>query len=527
VQSNCISIEPVETEFGRKRRINQSSCNKDYSCVKGHCPSFVSVIGGRLRRTSGGAAGAPDPADDARFAELPAPAPPPLDEPFNVLVAGIGGSGVITLGALLGMAAHLEGRGCSVLDVTGLAQKNGPVTSHVRIAASPDRLHATRISAGGADLVLGCDMVVASSPENLAKLAKGRTTPIVNSQVAPTSDFASNPDLDLSGADMRAAIEAGAGAQACHFVPATQLATALLGDAIFTNPFLLGYAFQHGHLPVSQPALERAIELNGRATDANRRAFAWGRLAAYDLDAVLAAARPALRGAGEAAAETLESLLARRAAFLTDYQNAAYASRYRAFVDEVSQRAAHVAGGERLAAAVARQLFKLMARKDEYEVARLYTDGSFQRQLDAEFEGDYRLVLHLAPPRLPVLDWLLDRRDADTGRTRKIDSRWWLPAMRVLAKLKLLRDTPFDPFGRTRHRRLERRLVDDYRATIGELLAGLDAGNLAVAVEIASLPEHIRGFESVREEHLAQVQARQAELLQAFRAATPAGAASA
>jgi indolepyruvate ferredoxin oxidoreductase len=516
VQSNCISIEPVETPFGRKRRINQSSCNKDYSCVKGHCPSFVSVIGGRLRRASGGAAEATDPADDPRFAGLPAPALPALEAPVNVLVAGIGGSGVITVGALLGMAAHLEGRGCSVLDVTGLAQKNGPVTSHVRIAAAPDRLHATRISAGAADLVLGCDMVVASSPENLARLAKGRTLAIVNSQVAPTSDFASHPDLDLSGERMRAALEAGAGAQACRFVPASRLATALLGDAIFTNPFLLGYAFQAGRLPVSQGALERAIVLNGRAIDANRRAFAWGRLAAHDLDAVLAAARPALRGEGEPAAETLAALVDHRAAFLTDYQNAAYASRYRAFVDEVAGRAASVAGGERLTAAVARYLFKLMARKDEYEVARLYTDGSFQRQLDAEFEGDYRLVVHLAPPRLPVLDWILDRRDP-AGRTRKIDSRAWLPAMRVLAKLKLLRDTPFDPFGHTRHRRLERRLIGDYQTTIRELLSRLDAGNLALAVEIASLPEHIRGFESVREEHLAEVLARQAVLLEEFR----------
>jgi indolepyruvate ferredoxin oxidoreductase len=507
----------VETPFGRKRRINQSSCNKDYSCVKGHCPSFVSVIGGRLRRASGGAADPADPAGDPRFAKLPEPALPPLAEPVNVLVAGIGGSGVITVGALLGMAAHLEGRGCSVLDVTGLAQKNGPVTSHVRIAASPDRLHATRISAGSADLVLGCDMVVASSPENLAKLAKGRSAAIVNSQVAPTSDFASNPDLDLSGERMRAALEAGAGAQACHFVPATRLATALLGDAIFTNPFLLGYAFQQGRLPVSQRALDRAIELNGRAVAANRRAFAWGRLAAHDLDAVLAAASPALRGASETAVETVASLVDRRAAFLTDYHSAAYAAGYRAVVDEVAGRASHVEGGEQLTAAVARYLFKLMARKDEYEVARLYTDGSFQRQLDAEFEGDYRLVVHLAPPRLPVLDWLLDRRDRDTGRTRKLDSRWWLPAMRVLARLKLLRDTPFDPFGYTHHRRLERRLVDDYRATVRELVAGLDAGNLAVAVEIASLPEHIRGFESVREAHLADVQARQADLLARFR----------
>jgi indolepyruvate ferredoxin oxidoreductase len=513
VQSNCISIEPVETEFGRKRRINQSSCNKDYSCVKGHCPSFVSVLGGRLRRAGGESA---DAGDEAIFADLPEPEAPGLAQPYNVLVTGIGGSGVITVGALLGMAAHLEGKGSSVLDVTGLAQKNGPVTSHVRVAGTPEQLHATRIASGGADLVLGCDMVVTSSPENLMKLAKGRTTPIVNSQVAPTFEFASNPDLDLSGEDMRRAIEAGAGAEACHFVPAARLATALLGDAIFTNPFLLGYAYQQGRLPVGRPALLRAIELNGRAVEANRRAFAWGRLAAHDLARVEQAARPALRDSQrEAPAETLEALVERRAEFLTAYQNAAYAASYREFVQRIADATRE--HGDTLARPVARYLFKLMARKDEFEVARLYSDGSFQRQLEAEFEGDYRLVLHLAPPRIPVIDWFLDRQDPDTGRMKKIDSRWWFAAMRVLAKLKFLRDTPFDFFGYTAHRRLERRLIDDYRATVEELAAGLSAENLPLAVEIASIPEHIRGFESVREQHLADAMARQAELLDAFR----------
>ncbi|MGH0030255.1 MAG: indolepyruvate ferredoxin oxidoreductase family protein [Myxococcota bacterium] len=513
VQSNCISIEPVETEFGRKRRINQSSCNKDFSCVKGHCPSFVSVLGGRVRKVSGEAL---DTGDDARFAALPDPPAPDLAEPCNVLVTGIGGSGVITVGALLGMAAHLEGKGCSVLDVTGLAQKNGPVTSHVRVADSPDAIFASRIGSGGADLVLGCDMVVTSSPENLGKLAKGRTAAVVNSQVAPTSDFASNPDLDLSGADMRQAIEAGAGAEACHFVPATRLATALLGDAIFTNPFLMGYAYQQGRLPVGLPALERAIELNGRAVETNRRAFAWGRLAAHDLAAVEEAARPALRDSqATPPAETLDAMLERRVAFLTDYQNAAYAERYRTCVRRVADATA--AHGDALAKAVARYLFKLMARKDEFEVARLYSDGSFAKQVAAEFEGDYRLVLHLAPPRLPVIDWFLDRADPDTGRMKKIDSRWWFTAMRVLARFAFLRDTPFDPFGRTAHRRLERRLVDDYRATVDELVAGLSDENLALAVEIASIPEHIRGFEQVREQHLEDALAKQRELLDAFR----------
>ena len=340
VQSNCISIEPLETEFGRKRRINQSSCNKDYSCLKGQCPSFVSVIGGRLRKVK---AETTDPGGDALFAALPTPDAPRLDTPFNILVTGIGGSGVITVGALLGMAAHLEGRGCSVLDVTGLAQKNGPVTSHVRIAARPDQLHASRIANGGADLLLASDIIVTTGPENLGKLADA-TTAVVNSHVSPTSDFASNPDLDLSGSAMQDAIRGATGSDNAHFVAATRLATALMGDAIFTNPFLMGFAYQCGRLPLGLAALDRAFELNGRAVDKNRRAFAWGRLAAHDLPAVENAARADLGRSETAPLEaTLDGLIERRVAFLTDYWKPAYAERYRAAVRRVAEREAHAA----------------------------------------------------------------------------------------------------------------------------------------------------------------------------------------
>ena len=522
VQSNCISIEPIETEYGRKRRINQSSCNKDFSCVKGHCPSFVSVIGGRVRVAATELA---DRGDDALFRDLPTPTLPDLSQPFDVLVTGIGGTGVVTVGALLGMAAHLEGKGCSVLDVTGLAQKNGPVTSHVRIAARPDQLFASRIAAGGADTVLACDIVVASNPENLAKLSKGLTTPIVNSHVAPTSDFASNPDLDLTGANLQAAIRAGAGDEACHFVPATRLATALLGDAIFTNPFLMGFAYQKGRLPVGQPALERAMQLNGRAVDANRRAFAWGRLAAHDLEAVIEAARPTTRDSqAEPAASSLDGLVAKRVADLTAYQNARYAARYRTLVERVAEHAKAIEGGERLALAVARYYHKLLARKDEYEVARLYTDGSFRQQLEAEFEGDYKLVIHFAPPILRSLEAWFGRVDPHTGSTHKIPfGGWFLTCLAGIAKLKFLRNTPFDPFGWTAERRLERQLPRDYEALIEQLLAGLGPDNLELAVEIASLPEHVRGFEHVRARHLEQARAQERELLEAFRRAAPAG----
>jgi indolepyruvate ferredoxin oxidoreductase len=514
VQSNCISIEPVETELGRKRRIHQSSCNKDYSCLKGYCPSFVSVRGATLRRAAGpGVAARAD-----LFAALPLPEPPDAGQPFNVLVTGIGGSGVVTVGALLGMAAHLEGRGCSVLDVTGLAQKNGPVTSHVRIADDPARLFATRIAAGAADLLLGCDVVVASGADALAKLAKGRTSAVVNTFVAPTSDFARSPDLDLSSRAMEAAIREKAGDEGCHFVAATPLATALLGDALAANLFLVGYAFQKGRIPVGLGALERAIELNARAVEMNKLAFAWGRLAAFDPAAVEAAARPLLREAPAASEATLAAIVARRSELLEAYQDAAYARRYAAFVERVAACEAEVApGSARLAGAVARGYAKLLAYKDEYEVARLYTNGELERQLEREFEGGWSLSVHLAPQFLPAF---LAPRDARTGRVRKWELPGWLvlPGFRVLAKLRFLRGTPFDPFGRTAHRRLERRLPEEYAATIEGLLASLRPENLEVAVAIAELPDRIRGIDTVKERSLAQVREKEQELLASFRA---------
>jgi indolepyruvate ferredoxin oxidoreductase len=508
VQSNCISIEPIETEFGRKRRINQSSCNKDYSCLKGYCPSFASVIGGRVRRAEAGVDA--DPA--ALLAGLPDPPVADAERPFEILVGGIGGSGVVTVGALLGMAAHLEGMGASTLDVTGLAQKNGPVTSHVRIARDPEALHATRIAEGRADLVLGCDIVVCSGAEALSKMSKERTSAVVNTHVAPPSDFATHPDLDLSPRGMQTAIAASA--REAHFVDATRLATALLGDSLGANLFLLGYALQRGRLPVGLPALHRAIELNARAVEMNRRALAWGRLAAHDLAAVEAAARPALRASqAEAPAQTLAEVVERRAEFLVGYQGARLARRYRELVERVAERERECAPGrEGLARAVARGYFKLLAYKDEYEVARLYTNGEFARQLAAEFEGEYRLRLHLAPP------WRFNPRDPLTGRHRKWTfGAWIFPLLRLLARGRVLRGTPLDPFGFSAHRRLERRLVRDYEARVEELLAGLSPESFELAVEIARIPELVRGFDSVKEEQLGHARAKEAELLAAFR----------
>ncbi|HKK53047.1 MAG TPA: indolepyruvate ferredoxin oxidoreductase family protein, partial [Myxococcota bacterium] len=433
VQSNCISIEPVETEFGRKRTINQSSCNKDYSCLEGYCPSFASVIGGSLRKieTTG-----VDSGDGAVFADLPEPPLPELERPFNVFVAGIGGTGVITIGALIGMAAHLEGKGVSLLDVTGLAQKNGPVASHIRVARRPEDLHSTRIPSGGADLALGCDIVVATGADGMAKLSPQRSRAIVNTHVAPTADFASNPDLDVSSAGMESRIAAAIGEERADFVDATKLATTLLGDAIGANLFLVGYALQKGLIPVGLPALERALELNGRAIEMNKRALSWGRLAAHDPDRVLELAGSKMRSTGQSAPEsqTLEELVARRVAYLTDYQDEKYAARYADRVQEVAAAERSVGvDGHPLARAVARYYFKLMAVKDEYEVMRLWSSDAFQRQLDAEFEGNYKLQFHLAPQ-------MFFPRDPDTGRVKKlaIDRRLFA-VMKWLRKLKFLR----------------------------------------------------------------------------------------
>ncbi len=509
VQSNCISIEPVETAVGRKRRINQSSCNKDFSCLKGYCPSFVTVLGGELRTSKGADADESDPA-----AGLPMPPLAPCDDPWNVLLAGIGGSGVVTVGAILAMAAHLEGRGCSELDVTGLAQKNGPVSSHVRIAHDPDRLHATRIAVGAADLVIGCDLVVATSPENLPRIGKERTTAVVNGSVAPTADFAGDPDMDLSAAPLEHAVREAAGPERTHVLPVGEWATALLGDAIGANMMLLGYAFQRGQLPVSLAAIDRAIDLNGRAIAMNRRAFAYGRLAAHDRAALEKRAAPLLRVGAETLPTTLDEVVRDRERRLTDYQNEAYARRYRTLVDR-ARAAEKQLGREGLALAVAHGYHRLLAYKDEYEVARLFTTGALQEQLAREFQGETRLRFHLSPQFLP--DWLAPR-DPETGRLPKWTlGPWILVVFRVLARLKFLRGTALDLPGRTAHRKMERTLIRDYERTLEEVLGGLDAGRFDVAVELAALPQHIRGYDSVKEQTVHEARERKAELLTRFR----------
>ncbi|HEY4637848.1 MAG TPA: DUF6537 domain-containing protein, partial [Burkholderiales bacterium] len=507
-KSNCLSVEPLETEFGRKRTINQSTCNKDFSCVKGFCPSFVTVEGGQLRKRKQGARA---PGED--FPVLPEAVPASLEEPCGVLVTGIGGTGVITIGQILGMAAHLEGKGVSVLDMSGLAQKYGAVMSHVRIASSAHQVHVARLGTGDARLVIGCDLVVSASGDALDKMSAGRTRAVVNGTTSPTAAFVSNPDWQLPGSNLQHDIAEACGGKGVDLVPAAEIATALMGDSIATNMFMLGYAWQKGWVPLGRDALERSIELNGVAVEFNKKSFLWGRRAAVDLERVRRIALPAdVIPIEQHFSRNLGELLERRVQFLTGYQNAAYAARYRALVERVRAAEQDKAGGTKLAEAVARYYAKLLAYKDEYEVARLYATGGFMKKIDAMFEGNYRVNFHLAPP-------LLARPDPVTGEPRKMQfGPWMLRAFGLLAKLKGLRGTPLDVFGRTAERRMERALIGEYETAVEALLRDLTRDNHALAMEIASLPESIRGFGHIKAKSVEAARRKQAELTKRYRA---------
>ena len=530
VKSNCLSVVPKETEFGRKRAIDQSSCNKDFSCVDGFCPSFVTVHGGKLRKGKGAAAGAAKAAGVSDlFEALPEPKIPATSErPWDILLTGVGGTGVVTIGALLGMAAHLEGKGCSILDMAGLAQKGGPVTSHIRIAAKPEDIKAVRIAAGGADVILGCDMVVASGNDAMAKAERGSTVAVVNTQESITGAFTKNPDWQFPTEEMERIIRDQVGPDAAHFLPGTKVAEALMGDSIATNPFMLGVAFQMGLVPISGPALEKAIELNGVAVEANKRAFLWGRRMAHDPKAVMSLVGKAEEKAKNAdapeVATALEDIVAKRIAFLKDYQNEAYARRYKDLVDRAVTAEGRLGQSDgSLAKAVARYYFKLLAIKDEYEVARLYTSGDFMRSVKERFEGDFKLRFHLAPP-------LFADRDPDTGELRKKEyGPWMMKAFGVLAKLKGLRNTPFDIFGYSEERKTERALITEYETLMAEVFDKLSSKNYATAIELARVPERIRGFGHVKERHIALAKKQESELLSHFRdpSASPAPASAA
>lgn len=521
VQSNCVAVLPHETALGRKRKIDQSACNQDYSCAKGFCPSFVSVRGGSVRKPLSGLAGGPQ-ALQQRVAALPQPAPHVWTAPYDLLVTGVGGTGVVTVGALITMAAHLEGQQASVLDFMGFAQKGGAVLSFVRLAklpaGHPQGLHQVRIDAQQADAVLACDLVVAASPDALLTVRHGRTRLLANLHEVPVAESLRNPDASLQVPQLLDKLRFAAGADRLETLDAQALAEAFLGDAIASNILMLGYGWQRGLVPVGLAALQRAITLNNVAVDNNLLAFSLGRLAAADPQALAAlrapaqavvAALPAQPGA--LADDTLEALLARATADLSAYQNAAYAARYAAFVQQVATReqALDADPSLPLTRTVARTLHKLMAIKDEYEVARLYTDGRFRQQLRAQFDGDVRLEFHLAPP-------LLSRAQGGQPPRKIRIGGWLMPLLGVLAQGRRLRGTVFDLFGRSDERRLERALIGQYTDRINSLLPALDHDRLALATQIAALPLQVRGFGHVKLANLALARAREAEWLHRF-----------
>ena len=506
VQSNCVSIQPVETEFGRKRRIDQSSCNKDFSCINGFCPSFVTVHGARLKKAAG-KAGSADPLDGV-------PEPRPFDlgaEGWSAIIDGVGGTGVVTIGAILGMAAHLEGKGCGLIDMAGLAQKGGAVFTHLRIARKPEEIQAIRVSAGAADLILGCDLVVSGSRKVLAAVREGHTTFLANIAEVMPGDFARSADFSLPTERLRRAIRRAAGESNAHFIDATAAAKALFGNSIGANMLLLGAAVQLGAVPLSPVAIEKAIELNGEAVAMNIAAFRWGRRAAHDperLRRVVGTTQPEA-----AVATTLDEMVARRVAFLAAYQDAAYARRYADAVERVRAAEDGAAPGSTLIAqAVAQNLFRLMAVKDEYEVGRLYSDGAFRQQIAREFDGYERLEFHLAPPLLS--------RPGSNGRPAKLRfGSWMMAGFRILAGLRRIRGTFLDPFSYTAERRMERELLNTYEADLDMIARTLQPGKIEAAAALASVPQIIRGFGPVKELAAERAGAERERLLARYNAA--------
>ena len=486
VQSNCVSIVPVETEFGRKRAIDQSSCNKDFSCLKGFCPSFVTLEGAQPKKAPTQALDLPD---------LPEPALSPIVGTHNVIITGVGGTGVVTVGAVLAMAAHLAGKGAGMMEMAGLAQKGGAVHIHLRLAETPAAISAIRVAVGEADCVIGGDLVVTAGAKTLGLMATGRTGAVVNAHEIVTGEFTRNRDFHLPADQLRLALEARL-KDGVRFFDASDLANRLLGDSIFSNMMVLGAAWQRGLVPLPREAILRAIELNGAAVAGNRRAFEIGRWAAAEPEA---AARLATAEAAGQAPKTLEQRIAIRADHLRAYQGEGLARRYRALVE--------AAPGE-LREAVAESFHKLLTYKDEYEVARLHLETVAKAR--ADFDGDLRPSFHLAPP-------LIARKGAD-GRPRKIEfGPWIVTVFRLLAGLKWLRGTPFDPFGRTAERRMERALIDQFEADMRMVFAGLTPDRLDPALALARLPMEIRGFGPVKEAAAAAAARRREELLAAFR----------
>jgi indolepyruvate ferredoxin oxidoreductase len=501
VQSNCISVEPLETELGRKRTINQSSCNKDYSCLKGFCPSFVTIDGGKPRRRA--------PAELGDIGVLPEPASrPPLEKPYNIAVAGVGGTGVLTIGALLGMAAHIEGKASMILDMSGLAQKGGAVLSHVRLSEHTADVTCSRIVTGTADLVVAADEVVAASKDVMTLCESSRTSGIINSHLIPTADFVLNRDFNFQVRKITSVLETALRRDSSFF-DFTRPAETLLGDSIATNIMMMGYAYQKGLLPLTAKAIEQAIEVNGVAVKMNTQAFQLGRLAAIDPARLVAMMkdhdeRTAVKTLDEM---SLDEIITHRSALLKDYQNARLATRYRDLVTQVRHAAIDHRLADELPRAVAINYARLLAYKDEYEVARLYTDGNFEKQLREQFDGDFKISFNLAPP-------MLSEGKDPLGRPKKrAFGAWMMPVLRMLASLRGLRGTALDVFRHSPDRKLERELIASYEKDVATVLGALSPATLETAVELLSLPDRIRGYGPVKEKAAADVRARHAQLI--------------
>lgn len=518
-KSNCMSVVTVDTEFGQKRSIDQSSCNKDFSCLSGFCPSFVTVEGGALRKAKAlGNTGADD-------WHLPTPPLAALDQPYSILVTGVGGTGVVTIGALLGMAAYIEGKGVLNLDMAGMAQKGGAVWSHIRIAAEQSQLHAPRIAAGETSLLLGCDLVVSANNETLEKLRHGVTHAVVNSDESITSEFVRTfamqaesgnleayPDPKFRTQAMSAQIAEAVGEGQSSFLDASRIATVLMGDSIATNTFMLGFAYQKGWLPVAQESLVQAIELNGTAVEFNLKAFDWGRRAAADLPRLRSLIDSnSSKAAAQPLSQNLDEVIQRRIATLTEYQNAKLAEKYRARVQQFRDAETRIAGEPgKLTETVARNYFKVLATKDEYEVARLFTNGDFMKKIESQFEGSYKLNFHLAPP-------IMNNAKPGEEPQKRSFGPWMMRSFKLLARMKFLRNSVIDPFGYTAERKVEREWLATYEGVLDEVLGRLTAEKMQTAIELANLPDIVRGYGPVKERFLEQAHIQHARLLSAWR----------
>jgi len=513
VQSNCLSVVPRQTELGRKRKIDQSSCNKDFSCVTGFCPSFVTIEGGQLRKSRGVDTGS---VLSKQLGGLPQPSLPALDGSFDLLVGGVGGTGVVTVGQLITMAAHLESRGASVLDFMGFAQKGGTVLSYVRMAPSPDKLHQVRISNGQADAVIACDMVVASSQKALSVLRPEHTRVVANRAELPTADYVLYRDADMQADKRLDLIRDAVGDDRFDALDANGIAEKLMGDTVFSNVMMLGFAWQQGLLPLSEAALMRAIELNGVAIERNKEAFGWGRVAAVDPTVIEDLLNPVSEPVEVKPEPTLEQLIETRHQHLVSYQNRRWADSYRELVERVRQAEQGIGQqGLLLTRTVAEQLYRFMAYKDEYEVARLFAETDFMKEVEKTFEGDFKVHFHLAPP-------ILNRGTDARGRPQKRQfGPWMFRAFKLLAKLRGLRGTALDPFRHSADRKLDRALLADYRQLAERISRELSSDNHETFLQLAELPADVRGFGPVREQAVEAVRERQQQLLKALETGRP------